>query len=278
MQFVSFFGMPLQAITKGQSSLWLALMGLFFSSILCAQRVDVIDQKGTKASTGVEFTEGVSPGFTNSKLGDLWRDPAGTAHIYGLDGSGNDTWIPLVKFLNDVSDVTIASPANNEVLSYDASSLTWVNKSLAELKTIEIVNDASAYNDQNPLIIGLTNSNPLQGGSTSSSRFKSPDDADIYIIDKSNNQVYVVLGPLDADYDGKIIRIVEADNENPLISTTNSSGTTTSHYDSSNTDDNYLFNKDLARFTGAAVITKNIQYEFVDFVWVNDEGKWIPMR
>ena len=48
MQFVSFFGMPLLAITKGQSSLWLALMGLLFSSMLCAQGVDVIDHKGTK--------------------------------------------------------------------------------------------------------------------------------------------------------------------------------------------------------------------------------------
>ena len=184
MQFVSFFSMPLLAITKGKSSLWLALMGLLFSSMLCAQRVNVIDQKGTKASTGVVFTEGVDPGFTYSKLGDLWRDPAGTAHIYGLDGAGNDTWIPLVKFLNDVSDVTITNAANNEVLSYDASSSTWVNKALKDLKNINVDISSSAYPEANPFIIGKDNFNPISR-TTTSNTFVNIDDYDMYIFKNS---------------------------------------------------------------------------------------------
>lgn len=303
MQFVSFFGMPLPAIPKGLSNVWLALVALLFSSMLCAQRVNVIDQKGTKASTGVEYTESATVPSSNLE-GDLWLDISssqGVLKVYSISAAGTASWIPLSSdpALDDLSDVTITNAANNEVLSYDASSSTWVNKSLAELKTIEIVNENSAYNDQNPLIIGLTNSNPLQSGSTSSSRFKSPDDADIYIIDKSNEQVYVVLGPLDANYDGKVITLVEDDNENPKITVYDSSvsGSYKSFYDdSSGTNDlfdltiRYLkadpstaIDSSIGTYVNAVPLVgedadDNILYESVNFIWVNSENRWIPMR
>ena len=84
---------------------------------------------------------------------------------------------------------------------------------------------------------------------------------------------------MNSDYDGKIITIVEDENENPLITTTDSAGNPTHYYNQANPDDNYLFNESLAYTpTTGGVLPKLIKHESVDFIWVNDINMWVPMR
>ena len=183
--------------------------------------------------------------------------------------------------INDAADVTIsAPPADNDILSYDISLSRWVNKPVRELKTIEVVNETSAYNQNQPLLIGLVNQNPLNSNNpVNSTRFKLPNSADIYLISKNNAQVYVVLQALNSNYDGKIITIVEAQNENPLITTISSSGGQTSYYDTSDPNDNYLFidiQEIILGGVGGSANRREIKYESVEILWYN--GIWTPMR
>ena len=92
---------------KGQTGLWLALLGLLFSSMLCAQRVNVIDQKGTKASTGVEFTESATEPASPIE-GDLWKNTT-DGLLYVFDGI---SWKKLVDLINGIRIFDSTSSCN----------------------------------------------------------------------------------------------------------------------------------------------------------------------
>lgn len=279
MQFVSFFGMPLPAIPKGQTGLWLALVGLLFSSMLCAQRVNVIDQKGTKSSTGVEYTESATAPSSNLE-GDLWLDISSSQSVlkvYSISPAGTASWIPLSSdpALDDLSDVTITNAANNEVLSYDASSSTWVNKALKDLKSIVITDNTFATPQNNPYTIST---NPT------AQRNFNINEIDIIIFNSSSGNNYLRLDPLDNTYNGKIIRVAERENQNPKISANSQDFFTTTT--------NELFDINFSNTAGITwtsnssgvvsispdPISEDIQinYEYIEFIWNN--GEWIPMR
>lgn len=275
---------------KGQTGLWLALVALLFSSMLCAQRVNVIDQKGTKASTGVEYTESATAPSSNLE-GDLWLDISSSQSVlkvYSISAAGNASWIPLSSdpALDDLSDVTITNAANNEVLAYESG--IWINKPLKDLKQIDIISSNNANPSTNPIIVGLSDSS-----NNSESRFQTIDETDIIIL--GNNNTFVSLESLNPSYHGKIITIVEEDDENPGIETIDEDGTVTKYYTATgNTIQTnslyimpYQYDTDVD-FTNSSVTTKTIfrKYESVDFIWYNPTdadgnvsgGYWIPMR
>lgn len=265
MQYVSFFGIPLLAITKGQSSLWLALMGLFFSSILCAQRVDVIDQKGTKASTGVEFTESATAPSNNLE-GDLWLDISSSVSelkVYSINAVGAQSWIPLssVLELNDLNDVNTV-PSTNDVLVYNGTE--WVAGTPSRKKARYVNNNGRP--DTNPLIIGLSSSTFNGSGKYD---YINIDEFDIIIMGNSSSNNYVQLEDLNANYDGKVITIVEYINQNPGIIMNGFV------YDGAATG---APGENPALFDGPYDDT----YEAIDFVWLWDanlvSGDWYAMR
>ena len=198
-----------------------------------------------------------------------------------LELTDDSTVVDLTEVLdiNDASDATISAPVANEVLAYNGTN--WVNRPLKDLKNINIVDEPAAYNTSNPLIIGILNFNPFNGGSTTGTRFFSIDESDIFIISKTNDQVYVILGKLNENYNGKIVTIIENNNENPLITTVSSDDTSNSYFDA---NWNELFTHKINSIENEATLqsTRELKYESVDFVWfmptAGSTGRWIPMR
>jgi len=140
MQFVSFFGMPLPAIPKGQTGLWVALVGLLFSSILCAQGVDVIDHKGTKntittvsADTGNLITTGSDEGafiiYQNFRSKAIVEEVSSSRYYIGLPGPGIDLSIDdadILFFKNPGLGSTTPITVNDLNPSYDGKIITIV--------------------------------------------------------------------------------------------------------------------------------------------------------
>lgn len=294
MQFVSYFGMPLPAIPKGQTGLWLALVGLLFSSMLWSQRVDVIDQKGTKSSTGVVFTEAAE---NSSEEPDV---------VSGLSPLEGDLW---------------KNTTNGLLYVYDGTN--W--KKFNDLNSsVRVITTGSGLSEANPLKIGIY--------PTEANKEKNIALTEVAVIDGagSSGQVYIKLEKLSVSYHGKKITIVEDENENPKIITEDSSGTVTTYYDDTagtnelfmdltfdvdyddqtisynfqtetikeivnNKSEKYDFiGKESTNPNAIAVPTFNtnpsntntntleIKYESVNFIWYMPEltstGRWIPMR
>ena len=80
---------------------------------------------------------------------NLTRLPAGTSGQYlKTQGAGaNPVWADVtatVNALNDIGDVTISSPADNEVLAYDSGTGEWINQTPAEAGLAEASHTHSA--------------------------------------------------------------------------------------------------------------------------------------
>lgn len=83
-------------------------------------------------------------------------------------GTGNATWkaASTVAAINDLTDVVITSPADNEVLAYDTSSGNWVNQTpaeagLATASDLSTHTGASAAHGATGAIVGTTNTQTL---------------------------------------------------------------------------------------------------------------------
>lgn len=97
--------------------------------------------------------------FGNIAFGDLGIPDGEDGQVLTADGSGGVAFETVVgggggaSAINDLSDVTVASPTDGQVLSYDASSSIWVNSSASSPlqsrttkagATSSIANNASA--------------------------------------------------------------------------------------------------------------------------------------
>ena len=183
--------------------------------------------------------------------------------------TNNTTATPIdlteVLEINDAVDATINAPTDNEVLAYEGG--LWVNKPLKDLQRVDLASNYPAAPVGNPLIVGLPSS-----PNSSNSRFVNIDEVDILIIDNSSDNSFVTLEDLDGSRNGKILKIVESNNQNPKITTVSDQ-----FYANLNpNDDNYLFIDSQDIFTGAGDNNREIKYESVELLWYN--GIWTPMR
>jgi hypothetical protein len=158
--------------------------------------------------------------------------------------------------LHDAADVTITTPAENEILAYESGE--WVNKPLKDLKIVNYASSFPAAPPTNPLIVGLPSST-----NSGLSRFINIDDIDIIVMDNSSDNSYIVLEDLTLVYEGKIVKIVEGVNQNPKVSA-NSTG----FYDTSSPDDkNNLFFNNIKIFTASGDLKVEFRHESVEFIW-----------
>lgn len=137
------------------------------------------------------------------------------------------------------------------------------------------MDSGNTHPQNNPLTIGE--------GTTNLPKYINIEDADVIIIDNSGD-VYILLEKLPSGYDGKVVHIVEADDENPRI-TLEDSTSTTKDYFTVTTNLNFLYDQPIDVVTEVDIanssrLIKTIMapYEVVSFVWSQAEGKWFPMR
>ena len=70
---------------------------------------------------------------TESVTYTLPADDGSSGQVLATDGSGNLSWasaVPGSESLNDLTDVTITTPSDNQILKYDSSATQWQNESL----------------------------------------------------------------------------------------------------------------------------------------------------
>jgi len=79
-----------------------------------------------------------------------------SGQVLASDGDGSFSWTSNVTSvaMNDISDATITSVADNEVLSYDNSSSQWINQTLAEAGIAPKSGDTSTNFSVADLILG----------------------------------------------------------------------------------------------------------------------------
>jgi len=72
-----------------------------------------------------------------------------------LDGSGyiDETFITGILELEDLSDVTISSPADNEVIAYDNGTSAWINQTAAEAGLAAVSHNHDASNITSGLLV-----------------------------------------------------------------------------------------------------------------------------
>ncbi len=190
--------------------------------------------------------------------------------ILSITNNLTATPINLTEVLDlaDAADVTINAPADNEVLAFEGG--LWVNKPLKDLQRVDLASNYPAAPEGNQLIVGLPSS-----PNSSNLRFVNIDEVDILIIDNSSDNSFITLEDLDVSRNGKILKIVESDNQNPKIKTV-----LDIFYNLSNpNDDNYLFidiQEIILGGVGGSANRREIKYESVELLWYN--GIWTPMR
>ena len=190
--------------------------------------------------------------------------------ILSITNNLTATPINLTEVLDlaDAADVTINAPADNEVLAFEGG--LWVNKPLKDLQRVDLASNYPAAPEGNQLIVGLPSS-----PNSSNLRFVNIDEVDILIIDNSSDNSFITLEDLDVSRNGKILKIVESDNQNPKIKTV-----LDIFYNPSNpNDDNYLFidiQEIILGGVGGSANRREIKYESVELLWYN--GIWTPMR
>ena len=79
-----------------------------------------------------------------------------SGQVLASDGDGSFSWTSNVTSvaMNDITDATITSVADNEVLSYDNSSSSWINQTLAEAGIAPKSGDTSTNFSVADLILG----------------------------------------------------------------------------------------------------------------------------
>ena len=90
--------------------------------------------QGTEESATVAVISPTVPLTANP--GDIWYNSSrGVAYLYFNDGNSSQ-WVelvssaPVISSINDVTDVTINNPTQDQVLSYDDASSAWVNTTI----------------------------------------------------------------------------------------------------------------------------------------------------
>jgi hypothetical protein len=211
-----------------------------------------------------------------------------------LELTDDSTGVDLTEVLDltDMFDVdlTTTTPAENEVLAYEGG--LWVNKPLRDLKLIKIISANSASPSTNPIIVGLSTST-----NSSNSRFESIDETDIIVMSNNSSNTFVLLESLNPLNHGKVVTIVESNDENPAIEAYDALGNVTKYYTATG---NTIYSNSLYTMPYSVVVDVNLtsspqtetqgtfssKYESVDFIWYNPTdasgnvsgGYWIPMR
>lgn len=93
--------------------------------------------KAREESAAVVVTSPTPP--NNANNGDVWYNSAnGISYVYYNDGSSSQ-WVQLIAMagggntinsIDDIFDVTIVSPTNGQILSYDSATGDWVNATI----------------------------------------------------------------------------------------------------------------------------------------------------
>ncbi len=241
--------------SKNQTRLWMVLVGFLFSSMLLGQRVNVIDQKGTKASTGVEYTESTTQPFSPIE-GDIWKNTTdGLLYVY--DGTN---WVIAANdlALNDLNDVN-TSPSTNDVLVFNGT--VWIAGTPSRKKARYVNGNGRPVN--NPLTVGLGTS---QFNGSGKYDYINIDEFDIIIMGNPSGNNHLLFEDLNASYNGKIITVVEDYNQNPIM---NINGTL---YDGSSPSNYDLFDSPAG----------TVYHEAIEFIWQwdtsNASGDWFIMR
>ena len=138
------------------------------------------------------------------------------------------------------------------------------------------MDSGNAHPQSNPFTIGE--------GATNLPNYINIEEADVIIIDNGLSNVYILLEKLISGYDGKVVRIVEAYDENPRVTVEDSGGTMTDYFNAS-ANKNFLYDQPMDVITDVDFISQtkvtttiNTLYEVVNFVWSDSMGKWFPMR
>jgi hypothetical protein len=234
---------------------------------------------GTNDDADADITNEIQDLSLNAKTLELTDDSTGVDLTEVLD-------------LTDMFDVdlTTTTPAENEVLAYEGG--LWVNKPLRDLKLIKIISANSASPSTNPIIVGLSTST-----NSSNSRFESIDETDIIVMSNNSSNTFVLLESLNPLNHGKVVTIVESNDENPAIEAYDALGNVTKYYTATG---NTIYSNSLYTMPYSVVVDVNLtsspqtetqgtfssKYESVDFIWYNPTdasgnvsgGYWIPMR
>jgi hypothetical protein len=195
--------------------------------------------------------------------------------------TNNTTATPIdlteVLDINDAADATISAPIENEILAYDGTN--WVNKPLKDLQRVKLSSSYPAAPNGSPFIVGI----PLSP-SNGNNRFVNIDNVDILIIDNNSDNSFIILEDLDSNYDGKILKIVEYDNQNPKITTNSKTYYNTASPTLTKYDNDLFINEQTIFISSTASDKKEIKHESVEIIWFWDTslatpaGYWIPMR
>lgn len=76
------------------------------------------------------------------QVGSLWTLDDGSVYVCTDATTGAAVWSLEVVNLNDLNDVTIATPANNDALIYESATSLWKNKTIATALGFTPVTDA----------------------------------------------------------------------------------------------------------------------------------------
>jgi len=180
-----------------------------------------------------------------------------------LDNTDSQT-LEQILASNSSAGNSLISDVLDPVSNQDVATKAYVDA--------KYLNSFSEKTNANGVVIGSKSLNATIGDNF------NIDSYGLFVIDTpANNEPDITLDKLNSDYNGKVIKITEANDENPIIST----------FDSSDKESVYdgvtyqkLFGKSIL-FDGTF---ESLKYESVNFIWIwtgdvsTGSGKWIPMR
>jgi hypothetical protein len=216
----------------------------------------------------------------NSLSVDLNSIDTDTNTTYRADGTtinldGTNTFSLGLAETANINDGAITSAKINSMSATSGQVLYFngTNWSPGELndikKSVAVIPSSLAFPSANPLEL-VTSSTDL------SNRKLDVNTVDIIIMETSSGNSYIKLFALDSNSNGKIITVVESNNQNPVIQAQDSSGGLLTHS---------LFIQSLIEnvdFSGPSKTVRDITNESVAFIWVwnssTSYGKWYPVK